>query len=297
MRLDPAVLEAPVLDHRRLDLRGAERVQYILEQSFRYEYEAPVQRLRHRLVIVPPTRHGSQRRLAHRLQVTGAKARRQISRDLDGNVIAWLEADRVPHVIEFKLAAVMERLRGDGPTVLPASSLHSPRLLQPTHLTAADDRLRALAGRIAAKSAGGDSRDIATEISDSVSQVMNYVAGVTSVKTTAAEALSAGQGVCQDYAHVMLALCHILKQPARYVSGHLLGQGGTHAWVEVIVPRADHAEAIAFDPCNRRCTDGGYLTVATGRDYSDVAPSSGSYSGSSAGRLVASRRVGVLAAA
>ena len=115
--------------------------------------------------------------------------------------------------------------------------------------------------------------------------------------TTAAEALAAGRGVCQDFAHVMLALCHLLGLPARYVSGHLLGQGGTHAWVEVIVPRARHAEALAFDPCNGRRTDSGYVTVATGRDYSDVAPASGSYIGTSRGRLTAGRRVGVLAAA
>ena len=115
--------------------------------------------------------------------------------------------------------------------------------------------------------------------------------------TTAAEALAVGRGVCQDFAHVMLALCHLLGLPARYVSGHLLGRGGTHAWVEVIVPRAGHAEAIAFDPCHGRRTDGGYVTVATGRDYSDVAPTSGSYVGASPGRLTADRRVGVLAAA
>ena len=126
---------------------------------------------------------------------------------------------------------------------------------------------------------------------------MTYQGGVTSVATTAAEALDAGHGVCQDYAHVMLALCHVLELPARYVSGHLLGQGGTHAWVEVIVPRGDHAEAIAFDPCNGRRTDGGYVTIATGRDYRDVAPTSGRYSGASSGRLTAARRVGVLAAA
>ena len=81
----------------------------------------------------------------------------------------------------------------------------------------------------------------------------------------------------------MLALCHVLRLPARYVSGHLLGQGGTHAWVEVIVARGDHAEAVALDPCNGRRTDGGYVTIATGRDYSDVAPTSGSYCGTSSG--------------
>ena len=63
------------------------------------------------------------------------------------------------------------------------------------------------------------------------------------------------------------------------------------------MPLAAQAEAVAFDPCNGRLTDCGYVTVATGRDYSDVAPTSGSYVGTSSGRLTADRRVGLLTAA
>ena len=308
--LDPSVLRAPVLDHRALDLGAARRVSYVLEQSFRYEYDAPVESLRQRLVIVPPARHGNQYLRAHRLEVNGARVRRRVRRDADGNVIAWLRAEHVPHAIEFRLAAVVERVRDDGPTVLAASALRSPRLLRPTQLTASDERLRALASDIVPAAARpGDARpgdgspgdaspeEIAERICAVVSKAITYEYGVTTVTTTAAEALAAGRGVCQDFAHVMLALCHLVRLPARYVSGHLLGQGSTHAWVEVIVPRAHHAEAVAFDPCNGRRTDGGYVTVATGRDYSDVAPTSGSYVGASPGRLTADRRVGILAAA
>lgn len=297
MMLDPSVLCAPVLDHRRLDLGAARRVRYVLEQKFRYEYDAPVSELRQRLVIVPPARHGNQYRLAHRLEVTGARARRQVRRDADGNVVAWLEAERVSHAIEFRLAAVLERVSDDGPTVLSAAALRSPRLLTPTPLTGADDRLRAMAAALAAEAAGDTAEETADRVSEAVSRAITYADGVTGVTTTAAEALAGGRGVCQDYAHVMLALCHVLRLPARYVSGHLLGQGGTHAWVEVIVSRGDHAEAVALDPCNGRRTDGGYVTIATGRDYSDVAPTSGSYCGTSIGRLTTGRRVGVLAAA
>jgi transglutaminase-like putative cysteine protease len=192
---------------------------------------------------------------------------------------------------------VLGRVSDDGPTVLPARALRSPRLLRPTPLTAPDDRLRAMAAGIAAESAGDTASGTADRVSEAVSRAIAYADGVTGVTTTAAEALAAGRGVCQDYAHVMLALCHVLRLPARYVSGHLLGQGGTHAWVEVIVARGDHAEAVALDPCNGRRTDGGYVTIATGRDYSDVAPTSGSYCGTSVGRLTTGRRVGVLAAA
>lgn len=295
MNLDQAVLGAPVLDHRGLDLAAARRVSYVLEQTLRYDYDAPVESLRQRLVIVPPARHGQQYLRAHRLEVTGAAVRRRVRRDAAGNVVAWLKADHVPAAIEFRLAAVLERVRDDGPAMLPAAALDSPRLLRPTRLTTPDDRLRDLAAGLTAPS--GDPEETAERVCAAVFAAMTYENDVTTVSTTAAEALALGQGVCQDYAHVMLALCHILRLPARYVSGHLLGQGGTHAWTEVIVPRAGQAEVVAFDPCHGRRTDGGYVTVATGRDYADVAPTSGSYIGASPGRLTAARRVGVLSAA
>jgi transglutaminase-like putative cysteine protease len=295
MMLDSGVLAAPLLDHRGLDLDAARRVTYVVEQSFRYEYDAPVESLRQRLVVVPPARHGNQHRRAHRLEVNGAPARRRLRRDAHGNVVAWMRAERVTHAVEFRLAAVVERVRDDGPPVLSAAALHSPHLLRPTRLTAADDRLRAMAGDLGGQ--GGTPLESAERICDAVHAVISYEHGVTSVRTTAAEALAAGRGVCQDSAHVMLALCHLLKLPARYVSGHLLGQGGTHAWVEVIVPRAHDAVAVAFDPCNGCPAGSGYVTVATGRDYCDVAPASGSYIGTSRGRLTTDRRVGVLAAA
>ena len=72
--LDARVLGAPLLDHREVNLDSAGHVTYVLEQSFRYEYDAPVESLRQRLVIVPPARHGNQYRRAHLLEVNGAPA-------------------------------------------------------------------------------------------------------------------------------------------------------------------------------------------------------------------------------
>src|SRR5439155_332940 len=83
------------------------------------------------------------------------------------------------------------------------------------------------------------------------------------------EALAFGAGVCQDYAHVMLALCRECGLPARYVSGHMLGQGGTHAWVEVVLPAGGGHDAVAhaFDPTHAGRAGLGYVTIAVGRDY------------------------------
>src|SRR5260370_41113947 len=91
----------------------------------------------------------------------------------------------------------------------------------------------------------------------------------------------------------MIALCRAAGLPARYVSGHLLGEGGTHAWVEVVVPDPVGARAVALDPCNGRAAGKDYVTVATGRDYADVAPTSGTYAGTARGTLTTTKRVGV----
>jgi transglutaminase-like putative cysteine protease len=295
MMLSSELLSAPLLDHRGLDLDAASRVTYVLQQSFRYDYDQPVQALRQRLVIVPRSRHGNQHRRAHTLEVTGAQAERRVRRDSRGNVVTALLAEHVARSVEFRLAAILERIRDDGPLVLPLAALGNPGLLRPTRLTAADDRLRELARELTVNSDTPLER--AERICAGVHAALSYRDGVTSVRTPAAEALAGGYGVCQDFAHVMLAVCHLVGLPARYVSGHLLGQGGTHAWVEVIVPSGAQAHAAALDPCNGCRSGSGYLTIATGRDYSDVAPTSGSYVGTSRSRLTADRRVGVLAAA
>jgi transglutaminase-like putative cysteine protease len=288
-------LTAPLLDHEKLDLQSAGRITYRLDQSFRYDYDAPVTAVRQRLVVVPPARHGDLHRRAHQVDVTGAPSERSVRRDAAGNTIVRVHAAQVERSVEFRLTAVIERIRGDGPPVLPASALSDPRLLRPTSLTAADDRLRTLAFDIAGRNPRD--LDLADRLCTAVHTAISYEMGVTTIATTAAEALAGGRGVCQDQAHVMLALCHVVGMPARYVSGHLLGQGGTHAWVEVVVPNRDGAVAVAFDPCHGRRANAGYLTIATGRDYADVAPTSGSYVGAPGGRLTASRQVGVTAIA
>ena len=287
--------DAELIDHQALDLDAASRVTYVLQQSFRYEYDGPVKALRQRLVIVPPERHGAQYRRAHSLFVSGAPAQRRIRHDAHGNVVTALSADHVEQMVEFRLTALVERVQADDPVELPRAALTRPALLRPTRLTDADDRVRELSLELTGRAAAP--LDQAARICHGVHQVMTYANGVTSVGTTAAQALAGGAGVCQDFAHVMLAVCHLAGLPARYVSGHLLGQGGTHAWVEVIVPDGERARAVAFDPCNDRQAGSGYLTVATGRDYADVAPTSGSYVGTSRGKLTAQRRVGVLSAA
>jgi len=96
----------------------------------------------------------------------------------------------------------------------------------------------------------------------------------------------------------MLALCRQAGLPARYVSGHLTGEGGSHAWVEVVVPDpgnqiAARRVAVAFDPTHECRAGQGYFTIAVGRDYADVAPTSGAFEGRSPGALTSRKWLGL----
>jgi transglutaminase-like putative cysteine protease len=117
-----------------------------------------------------------------------------------------------------------------------------------------------------------------------------YLSGITTVHTTSEQFFRDSRGVCQDYAHLMLALCRSIRIPARYVSGYLYvsshpetrGAQASHAWCEVYVPGHDW---YALDPTNNRLVDDCYIAVATGRDYDDVAPVKGSFYGGGSRQL------------
>jgi transglutaminase-like putative cysteine protease len=284
-----ALVHAPLRLPSRQELQDAGRLTYVLHQHFRYTYDAPVRDLDHRLVVVPPRRYGDQHRRLHSVTVSAADARTTHRRNAAGNTITRSRVPLVPDRVEFLVEAVVERFGPGADMLLPAAALTDPRLLRPTRLTAADPAIEDLAATMA----GRDGLVTAERFCAYVHEAISYAYGVTSVATTAAEALAGGRGVCQDAAHVMIALCRAAGLPARYVSGHLLGEGGTHAWVEVIVADPAGARAVAFDPSNGRHAGKDYLTVATGRDYTDVAPTSGTYVGTARGSLTATKRVSV----
>jgi len=123
---------------------------------------------------------------------------------------------------------------------------------------------------------------------------LSYTKGVTSVETTSARAFETRRGVCQDFSHVALSLARACGLAARYVSGHLLGEGATHAWIEFLLPVGDaDVAALSYDPTYGMRTSLRYVVVAVGRDYSDVAPTSGAYRAPYAGRLEARTHVRV----
>jgi transglutaminase-like putative cysteine protease len=289
---DADVLGVEFLDHNATDWSRIRRSIYDVQQRFRYEYAAPISELRQRLVVVPRPVHGNQRLLSHRLEVSEARFRRRMRADRFGNVVLQISIPKVEEAVEFDVSLIVERSTGQGPHLEAATTQARDAYLMPSALTRPDAALRAASAEVAAS--GEKGADLASAASGWVYRRMRYSFDRTGVNTTAGEALAGGHGVCQDYAHVMLALCRLLGIPARYVSGHLIGEGGTHAWVEVLLPaHGETVEIHAWDPTHDRPADLRYLTVAVGRDYHDVAPVSGTYRAPHPGWLSASRRVGV----
>ena len=300
MNQEPVDIETRIaalnlLDHKGIDWQHVRRTAYLIYQSFRYDYPGPIYDLKQRLLIVPPNTYGDQRRIVHRLDVSAHIAETSNHVDEFANHIIDLSIPYIERSIDFEGWIVVERLADHGPHILPHTALSDPRYLEASALTQPDDALREVAIMLAAGVQGRQQIDLVRRINDWVHHALRYSHGVTNIHTTAAQALSLGHGVCQDYAHLMLALCRLCRLSARYVSGHLLGEGGTHAWVEVLLPaleRPGEVIALAFDPTHNCETNLHYLTIAIGRDYYDVAPTSGTFQAPYRGQLTANKLVG-----
>lgn len=129
-----------------------------------------------------------------------------------------------------------------------------------------------------------DELDFAVNLNEYIYNTMTYVSGATNVLTTAEEVLHHRTGVCQDFTHLMLALCRFRGIPARYVSGYIYigensafrGDAATHAWLEVKLPGL---EWIGLDPTNNVIANEQHIRIAVGRDYNDISPLKGVYIG------------------
>lgn len=121
----------------------------------------------------------------------------------------------------------------------------------------------------------GNVSEDALRICHYVHEMLTYAPLATTIETTAVEAMRLRQGVCQDFAHVMIGLCRELGMAARYVCGFLEGTGATHAWVEVF----DGYAWLGYDPTHDRHIDYGYIKIAHGRDAADCSVSRGTYVG------------------
>lgn len=113
------------------------------------------------------------------------------------------------------------------------------------------------------------------QIRDLIHDSMTYTPGATTPATSAEEAWKRRQGVCQDYAHIMLSLLRLDHIPCRYTAGLLLGEGESHAWVEY----CDHGKWIPVDPTNPDVSWEEQIIFSHGRDSRDCEISRGTYRG------------------
>lgn len=286
-------VELSGFDGAAVDWTRVRRSAYVIEQRITYQYDGPVRLLRQRLVVQPRENHGDQRRVSRRVQVVDATPKRVCAGSDDfGNHVVDIEVPYVAEQVTFLSSSIVER-RTDQEHLASGTLLHDRRLLDSTPLTAADGDLDAVIRDLRDTCLSGG--ELALAACQRVFEIMRYAHDVTTVRTTASEAFAKRTGVCQDFAHVLLAITRGLGLPSRYVSGQLLGAGGSHAWVEVMVPDgAGHARVMALDPTHGCSVGMTYLTVAVGRDYSDVAPVSGTYVAPHAGTLTMRKRVSLM---
>jgi transglutaminase-like putative cysteine protease len=255
-----------------------------------YRYAAPVWASHNEARLTPPSLDG-QRTLQAAIAITPAvRSLRYV--DYWGTTVDAFDVD-VPHTELVVLAT--STVETAAPRSLPAgtgwSELAHPavqdrfaELLIASPYVAIEPEL-AEVGR--SLRAGLTPAQAGLRAAEWTHEALRYERGATHVYTSSAEARAAGKGVCQDFAHVTLALLRAVGLPARYVSGYLhpvvraeVGEttaGESHAWVEYWA-----GGWVAVDPTSLAEVGGRHVLLARGRDYSDVRPLSGVYSGKAA---------------
>lgn len=244
----------------------------LIRHETRYRYDTPVARSLQMLRLTPRS-HDGQEVLRWRV-VPPAGANLAPGDDAYGNAVDMLMLER-PHD-SLTLVVEGEVITHDTQGVVTGTTELFPPLfyLRPSPLAGADAALIELAETTAAAT-GPNPIDLAHGLMMAVRDRIAFQPGFTETTTTAAEALAAGTGVCQDHTHVFIACARHLGLPARYVGGYLLMADGSvdqaagHAWAEAHI---DGLGWVGFDAANGLCPTEHYVRVAIGLDYRDAAP-------------------------
>jgi transglutaminase-like putative cysteine protease len=242
-------------------------VQLKIHHRTAYHYDEPVKYSAQALRLTP-RREGRQRTISWAMYAPG---RRTEQIDAHGNITHLLTLEDLHRDIEIVVAGTVEV--ADEEQVMPNEGRLSPlAYLSPTPLTTADESIQALAAETL--HAAGSTRDRLYRLAAGVRERVRYRPGVTSVEDPAAAALTRGEGVCQDQAHVFIACCRAAGIAARYVSGYLYvgehSDAASHAWVDAWM---DDAQAwLGIDVTHLEPTGARHCRLAIGRDYFDAAP-------------------------
>jgi len=269
---------------------------YSIRHRTAYDYEGDVVHA-HQLLHLMPRTCDRQTVLRHAIEVSPTPASRGEEHDAFGNPVTRLEFDR-PHrqlevVAEFDVevrGAAAAPGEGEAWDRVREALAYRQEDFDPERLDACRFRLRS--PYVHLKSAFADYAaecfpkgtpllDAARALNTKIHTDFRYAPGETTIATPLVEVLEKRSGVCQDYAHVMIACLRSLGLAARYVSGYLrttpkeektsalVGADASHAWVSVFCPPLGW---IDLDPTNGVAVGGDHVTVAWGRDFGDVSP-------------------------
>ena len=270
---------------------------YDIRQTTVCTYASPVSHARHVLHLTPVNRAGQKVHVAS-LQIVPQPSQRREGQDFFGNRITWIALDQRHDRLTVKVSARVAVEELVEPPALstpafevvreavfatadigPASPAH---FLFPSRMVSLDPEIRDYAR--ASFAPGRAVLDGAIDLMHRIKTDMTYDTAATTVTTTPPMSFALRKGVCQDYAHIMISGLRGLGLPAAYVSGYLRtvprqgsvglqGADAMHAWV--LVWCGADAGWIGLDPTNDTLASDDHVTLAIGRDYSDVAPIGG----------------------
>jgi transglutaminase-like putative cysteine protease len=272
-------------------------MRYTVRHITRFAYESPIEESVMEVRMQP--RSDGHQRCLHFGLTTNPATRVMLYQDQDGNMVhhfnipgrhsgltvtaeAMVECEAVepmPHRLGPRAWAEVDTLAASG---------EFWEWLAPSAFARPTPLLDKLAGDIRVER-GNDPLVTLRRVMGEMYTRFDYNQKSTSVDSTIDDALEARAGVCQDFAHIFIALARRLSVPARYVSGYLFQDGSadrsaedaTHAWAEVLLPEAGW---VGLDPTNNLIAGERHVRVAIGRDYADVPPTRGVFKGTAAVR-------------
>ncbi len=274
---------------------------YTVEHETRYAYSAPVSQS-WQLARLTPRALPWQKLVACSLQIDPDPDERRDEQDSFGNTVTHFGLHGAHRVLKVRMECVVEVTArpvpgGAGPvTTLPPDTsweavreavrrhpgapehLQAARMSEPTPLVPLSEAARVYAGPSFPR--GREWFEAVNDLMQRIYRDFEFEPGATTVSTSVDEVLHQRSGVCQDFAHLMLASLRGLGLPARYVSGYLLtepppgqprlmGADASHAWVAAF----SHVHGwVEFDPTNNQRADERYITLSWGADFADVVP-------------------------
>jgi transglutaminase-like putative cysteine protease len=278
---------------------------YTIRHVTRFRYSVPISESMIE-VRIQPRSEGNQRCLDFRLY-TSPRTHIMTYRGEFGNRVHYFD---IPNFHSQLTITAEAQVDASVPTLLPEALSEQAwneldaltadgeywDTLMPSHFATPSELLYELAHELAVWRRA-DPLTALRDLNGAIYRTFDYSPKTTRVDSPIDEALHLRQGVCQDFAHIMITLARHLQIPCRYVSGYLYQQGRSqerstndamHAWVEAYLPELGW---VGFDPTNNMLADERHVRVAVGRDYADVPPTRGVFRGKAESELAVTVRL------